>query len=109
MHVPAGSAVDDEPDGPAHLEGGYANAAAHARVERLGGDLRAAKHNQSVNCFERNPLIAIRGRHKQRPATMSHAGAMIANIHRAQVAHPHTILAMYRFTLRGALVSSGRQ
>ena len=40
---------------------------------------------------------------------MFHAGAMIPNIYRAQVSHPNTTLARYRFTLRGALVSSGRQ
>ena len=46
----------------------------------------AAQQNQSVNCFERNPLTALRGRHQQRPAAMLHAGAMISNVHRAQVA-----------------------
>ena len=98
-----------KPDGPAHLERGHANAAAHARVERLRGDLRAAQHNQSVNGFERNPLTALRRRHQQRPTAMLHAGTMIPDVNGAQVAHPNTTLAMYRFTLRGVLVSSGRQ
>ena len=40
---------------------------------------------------------------------MFYAGAMIPNVYRAQVAHPNTTLAMYRLTLRGALVSSGMQ
>ena len=100
---------DDEPDGPAHLERGHANASAHARVERLRGDLRATQQNQRVNRFERNPLTSLRRRHQQRPPAMLHAGAMIPNVHRAQVAHPNTMVAMYRSTLRGALVSSGRQ
>jgi len=40
---------------------------------------------------------------------MLHAGSMIPNVHRAQEAHLNTVPAMYRFTLCGALVSSGRQ
>ena len=94
MHVPAGRAVDDESDGSAHMEGGYAHAAAHAHIERLCGDLRAAQENQSVNCLERNPLATLRVRNQQCPSAMLHAGAMIPNVHRAQVAHPNTVLVM---------------
>ena len=67
MHVAAGRAVDDEPDTPAHVERDHANAAAHARIERLRGDLRPAEHDDSIDSFERNPLAALRRRHQQRP------------------------------------------
>ena len=80
--------------GSAHMEGGYAHAAAHAHIERLCGDLRAAQENQSVNCLERNPLATLRVRNQQCPSAMLHAGAMIPNVHRAQVAHPNTVLVM---------------
>ena len=97
--VPAGRAVDDATRTPRRTHTSSA----------WGGDLRAAQENQSVNCLERNPLATLRVRNQQCPSAMLHAGAMIPNVHRAQVAHPNTVLVIYRFTLRGAVVSSGRQ
>ena len=69
----------------------------------------APQHDKSVNGFKRNPLTALRRRHEQGAPAMLHAGSMIPNVDRAQEAHSNTVLARYRFTLRGALVSSGRQ
>ena len=40
---------------------------------------------------------------------MPHAGAMITNVHGAQVAHWNTTLSMYLVTFCGALVTAGKQ
>ena len=109
VHIPAGGAADDEPNSPAHPERGYANAATHTRIEGLRRDLRAPQHDKCVNRFKRNPLTALGRRHHQGAPAMPHAGTMIPHIDGAQIAHRKTMLSMYRFTLRGALDSSGRQ
>ena len=66
-------------------------------------------HDKRVDRFKRNPLTALRRGHHQGPPAMSHASAVIPHVDGAQVAHRKTTFSMYRFTLRGALDSSGRQ
>ena len=44
--------ADDKPHGDTHLEGSYTHAAAHARLQRLGGDLLNAQQADRINCFQ---------------------------------------------------------
>ena len=109
VYVAAGRVADDKPHRSTHLEGRYTHAAAHARLQRLGGDLRTAQHDDRVNGFQGNPLTSVGRRHQQCPVAMPHAGAMITNVHGAQVAHWNTTLSMYLVTFCGALVTAGKQ
>ena len=109
MNVAARRAANDKPDRSTHLQRRDANAASYARFQRLGGNLRAAQYDDSVDRFKGNPLTAIGVRHQQRTAPMRHSGAMITNIHGAQVAHRNTTSSIYLVTLWGALASPGRQ
>ena len=90
-------------------QGRYTHAASDARLQRLGGDLRAAQHDHRVDRFERNPLTPFGRRHQQRTLAVLHSGAMVANVYGAQVTHRNTTSAMYRLTFCGALVISGMQ
>ena len=109
VHVAAGHAVDHEADGPTRVECGHSHAATHTRIQRLRGDLGPAEHDDGIDPFERHPLAAVRRGHEQRPPAMLHAGSMAPHVHRAQQAHSNTTWAKCRVTLRGVLVSSGRQ
>ena len=84
----------NEPDGTAHLERGNANAAPHAGVERLCRDLSAAQKDYCVNRLKRDSLTTLRQAHQQRAPAVLHAGAVIPNVHGAQIAHSNTTLAM---------------
>ena len=76
-----------------HLISEDPHAAAHARVERLRGDLGSAEHDEGIDPFERDPLAAVRHGHEQRPPAMLHPGAMVPHVHRAQQAHSNTAWA----------------
>ena len=59
VYVAACRPANDKPNRSTHLQRRDANAASDARLQRLGGDLRAAQHDDGVDRFKWNPLASI--------------------------------------------------
>lgn len=65
VNVAAGRSPNDKPNRSAHLQRSDPDAALHARLQGLAGDLPAAQHDDRIDGFQGNPLTAF-GRGNQK-------------------------------------------